>query len=294
VPFSGNALRCAAFKLTLRASAARDRILTVERRVPPTFVQQKEWTDHQDERLGDAMMTRLSSNGTSASRSLRRVYRALGSILMGVALGLLGYYLVTDVVAGVEQRSLRESLKELGPVGTSGSASEIAVEEGPAMDFSGWETQDRAYWEALPIGGTFGRLVATRMSLDSVVVKGAKPRTLQRGPGWIATTNLPGPIGNCAISGHRTTYRAPFRRIDRMALGDVIDLYSPYRRYRYKVVKTFTVRPRQVEVIRPTARPTLTLTACHPPYSAAYRFIVQAELVEVSRLTDAPGPRSVP
>ena len=50
-----------------------------------------------------------------------------------------------------------------------------------------------------------------------------------------------------------------------------------------RCVRTFTVRPRQVEVLRPTDEPTLTLTACHPPYSAAYRLIVQSRLVEVRR-----------
>ena len=223
----------------------------------------------------------------SPKKKRKRAYRALGNVLMGVAVGLLSYYLITDVVAGLEQKSLRTGLKELGPVGTSGPAADIPVQdEGPVMDFSGWESQDKAYWESLRVGGVFGRLVIPRMKLDVAVVKGATPRTLTKGPGWIATTSLPGPTGNCGISGHRTTYRAPFRRLDRLKPGDTIDLYSPYRRYRYEVKKTFTVRPWQVEVLSATVDPMLTLTACHPPYSAAYRLIVQSQLVEVTRLAE--------
>ena len=225
-----------------------------------------------------------------APRRGRRVYRALGNVLMGVAVGLLAYYLVTDVVAGVEQKTLRTALKDLGPVGTSGPARDIQVETGPTMDFEGWVVEDKAYWDGLANGQVFGRLVAEKMGLDAAIVKGATPRTLQRGPGWITTTSLPGPSGNCGISGHRTTYGAPFRHIERMQPGDTIDLYSPYRRYRYEVVRTFAVRPWQVEVLDPTPEPILTLTACHPPYSAAYRLIVQSRLVEVSRLADGPGP----
>lgn len=236
----------------------------------------------------DLEMTRSVLPGGRGWR--RRVYRSLGNVLMGIAVGLLAYYLVTDVVAGVEQKSLRDGLRELGPVGTPGAADEIPVETGPVMDFAGWESEDKAYWDSLKVGQVFGRLVAPRMNLDTAVVKGVTPRSLQRGPGWITTTSLPGPTGNCAISGHRTTYGAPFRRIDRMKPGDTVDLYSPYRRYRYRVVKSFAVRPWQVEVLRPTGVPTLTLTACHPPYSAAYRLIVQSELVEVSSLAEAPDP----
>ena len=223
----------------------------------------------------------MTSPAPSGDRRQRKgVYRALGNVLMGVAVGLLAYYLVTDIVAGAEQRSLRDGLSELGVVGTPGPATQIPVQTGPTMDFSGWASEDKAYWDSLENGQVFGRLVAPKMGLDAAVVKGATPRTLQRGPGWITTTSLPGPTGNCAISGHRTTYGAPFRRIDRMKPGDMVDLYSPYRRYRYRVVKSFAVRPWQVEVLRPTDVPTLTLTACHPPYSAAYRLIVQSELVE--------------
>ncbi|MCE5191795.1 MAG: sortase, partial [Actinomycetia bacterium] len=60
-----------------------------------------------------------------------------------------------------------------------------------------------------------------------------------------------------------------------------------YRRYRYTVVRTFTVTPDKVEVFATTEQATLTLTACHPPYSARYRYIVQAELTEASRLVSA-------
>jgi len=69
--------------------------------------------------------------------------------------------------------------------------------------------------------------------------------------------------------------------------GDTIDLYSPYRRYRYSVTGTVIVRPDQIEVVAPTEHPSLTLTACHPPYSARYRIAVQAELVEVRRVSDS-------
>lgn len=241
--------------------------------------------------MTDDMDLKTSGHAPAAApRRNRRAFRLLGNVLLGVAVGLLGYYLVTDVVAGVEQKTLRDRLTQLGPVGTSGQAGDIPVESGPTMDFTGWESQDKAYWDSLGKGGVFGRLIAEKMNLDAAIVKGVAPRNLQRGPGWITTTSLPGPTGNCGISGHRTTYAAPFRWLDRLKPGDTVYLFSPYRRYRYEVVRSFTVRPQQVEVLRPTAEPMLTMTACHPPYSAAYRLIVQSKLVEVRQLSGGPPP----
>lgn len=210
--------------------------------------------------------------------------RALGNVLLGIAVGLLGYYGLTSLVAWTEQSRLHQDLERFGGVSAL-SAADIAVETGPALDFADWESHDEAYWNGLAEGGVFGRLVIERMDLDAIVVKGVAAGDLKKGPGWVAYTDLPGPHGNCGISGHRTTYLAPFRRIDKLRDGDVIDLYSPYRRYRYTVVRMFTVTPDMVEVFGPTPVPTLTLTACHPPYSARYRYIVQAELTEASRLT---------
>ena len=225
---------------------------------------------------------------TAAARSFRGpriAARALGNVLIGVAIGLLLYYGITDVESGVNQKAMSEELEKLGPIATERPAvsSQTSV-----LDFTGWAEQDAAFWRSAPMGSVIGRLVIGRMKLDTPVVKGADRESLKRGPGWIATTSVPGPKGNCAISGHRTTYLAPFRHLDQLREGDTIDLYTPYRRYRYQVSRSFTVRPWQVEVIAPTPEPILTLTACHPPYSARFRLIVQSRLIEARPLKGAP------
>lgn len=207
----------------------------------------------------------------------RAVLRWLGNLFLGIAVGLLGYYALTNLVTESEQRELRTQVTPL--------AYEHSLEPGPTLDFAGWEDEDAAYWRDLRAGGAFGRLVAEKLGLDVVVVKGVTPADLRRGPGWITYTDPPGPTGNTGISGHRTTYGAPFRQLDRLGPGDTIDIYSPYRRYTYRVVRKFTVTPDKTEVVASTETPTLTLTACHPPYSARYRLIVQSELVEVRKLS---------
>lgn len=203
--------------------------------------------------------------------------------MLGVALGLLAYYALTTLLAWAAQEKLRSENDDVAAfVADEPEALETA--SGPDLDFTGWLEEDQTFWTALPEGEAFGRIVIADIAVDTIVMKGIRPVDLRRGPGWIDWSDLPGPTGTCGISGHRTTYGAPFRRIDELVAGDTIDLYSPYRRYRYEVTRTLVVTPDQVEVVESTEAPTLTLTACHPPYSARYRIAVQADLVEVRRI----------
>jgi len=61
-----------------------------------------------------------------------------------------------------------------------------------------------------------------------IVNAGSDPQTLKQGPGYIIGTSLPGQPGRCAIAGHRTTYGAPFNRIDELEDGDIIYLETLY------------------------------------------------------------------
>jgi len=222
----------------------------------------------------------MTEQGTALNRGsgrLRTFAHALGNVFLGVALGLAGYYIATGVQSRLSQAELLEGL---------GASVQVAAAtpDTAAMDWEGWEEQDVAYWNALPEGGAFGRIVSDSIDLDAVVVKGHSRADLKKGPGWLEYTALPGPTGNVGVAGHRTTYGAPFAQLHRLTPGDTIDLYSPYRRYRYTVTGSEQVTPDKVEVMADTASPQLTLSACDPPYSARYRLIVRAGLVEVRRL----------
>lgn len=211
-----------------------------------------------------------------SARSVRRItFRALSNVFLGIALGLLAYYFVTDALTRVEQRALA---REFPAVATP------APLPADPFEWDRWEAEDAEYWKGLREGQAFGRLRSKRMGLDAVVVKGTTRSALMKGPGWITYTDLPGPGGNCGISGHRTTYGAPFRKLDRLKKGDIITLTSPYRVYTYRVRRVFSVTPDRTDVVQTTEKPMLTMTACHPPYSARLRLIAQSELVSVSRI----------
>lgn len=216
--------------------------------------------------------------------------RAASNLMLGIALGLLSYYTLTTLLTSLAQRELRDDNADI--LAFASEQPDVRLRPEPSgsasdLDFTAWAEEDEAFWTALAEGDAFGRIVIDSLDLDVIVMKGVRPADLRRGPGWIDWSDLPGPTGTCGISGHRTTYGAPFGRIGELVEGDTIDLYSPYRRYRYEVTRTLIVRPNQVEVVAPTEAPSLTLTACHPPYSARFRIAVQADLVEVRRIDEA-------
>jgi sortase A len=147
----------------------------------------------------------------------------------------------------------------------------------------------------VPEGEATAMLEIPKIGLERRVVEGVSVADLKKGPGHYPETPLPGQQGNAAIAGHRTTYGAPFNRIDELAPGDEIFVQTVQGRFRYVVRDTddegrmlqdgegdgdgeMIVKPTQVEVLEDKGDDRLTLTACHPKYSARERIIVVAEL----------------
>ncbi len=134
---------------------------------------------------------------------------------------------------------------------------------------------------SVPSGGAVDHLVIPKIGVDKFVVEGTNEDDLRKGPGHYASTPFPGQPGNSAIAGHRTTYGAPFFRLNELGPGDPIyitDLTG--HTWVYKVSEPpKVVSPDDVAVLDPTSFPQLTLTTCNPRFSATSRLIVFARLV---------------
>ena len=63
-------------------------------------------------------------------------------------------------------------------------------------------------------GEPAGVIEIPRIELARVIVEGTSRADLKKGPGHYIGTPFPGQAGNVGIAGHRTTYGAPFNRID--------------------------------------------------------------------------------
>jgi sortase A len=138
-------------------------------------------------------------------------------------------------------------------------------------------------------GQAVAELRIARIGLRAVVVRGTTAADLRQGPGLLAETPLPGQHGTTAIAGHRTTYGAPFRRLDALRRGDAITLRLPYASFRYRVEGRRIVAPGDLSVLRRVAHDRLVLSACHPLFSAARRIVVLARLTGVGQSARGAG-----
>ena len=111
------------------------------------------------------------------------------------------------------------------------------------------------------------------------VVEGVTRSDLKNGAGHMPSTPIPGQPGNSVISGHRTTYGAPFHEFDELVPGDTIEVETGLGVHIYEVRETIIVRPTEIWVTEQREGAWLTLTTCHPKFSARQRLIVFAELV---------------
>ena len=139
-------------------------------------------------------------------------------------------------------------------------------------------------------GDPIARLTIERLGLKMIVVEGADAESLKSGPGRDPRSSFAGEGKLVYIAGHRTTYRAPFAKIDRLRSGDRMTLETPYGRFVYAVRGHRIVAADDVSVLRSPDRELLRLQACHPRFFASHRYVVSAELVETA--PPAPGARS--
>jgi sortase A len=139
----------------------------------------------------------------------------------------------------------------------------------------------------LPIfeeGDAVARLEIPDIGVNDIVVAGVTTSDLKKGPGHFPDTPLPGQLGNSAIAGHRTTYGQPFHNVDKLDNGDEIVVTTPAGRFVYRVTGQQIVSPSDYQVVATTdpTRATITLTSCHPKWSASQRIIITGELDPVA------------
>ncbi|HEY44528.1 MAG TPA: class D sortase, partial [Anaerolineae bacterium] len=111
------------------------------------------------------------------------------------------------------------------------------------------------------------------------VVQGDGWEQLKRGVGQHIGSVNPGDVGNLILSAHNDIFGKLFRDLDKLKPGDEILVSTATREYTYRVTGLRIVEPTEVEVMDPTARPTITLISCYPYLKDTHRIVVIAELV---------------
>jgi sortase A len=232
--------------------------------------------------------------------------RGLGELMVtagAVVLLFVVYELhVTDLLSDRAQDSLSRELRDGWGEQPSAAAAPVPIGE-------------------VPVGEAFAFLHIPRLGGDfpRAIVEGTSQDELADGPGHYVGTAMPGQPGNMAVAGHRVGKGSPFLDLDALRPGDAIVVETVDAWYEYRVLGDPSsgdlstpvdgvpgrriVDPAEVAVIAPVpgrldAAPTgsyLTLTTCHPKYSAAERLIIHASLAgpPVSRAELPDGPAAL-
>jgi len=263
----------------------------------------------------EGMPPRPPGSGKHKRRRTWKWWLANAMIIAGVL--VLAYPLGTWAYTWFEQRGLREQLAEENPgmaailedrgaieglisvttteaytaedaIADADAALDAAVEAARAEREREYRAQLAAFNAAADafeerVGGKtgepIGRIIIPGIGVDVIMLEGTDTGDLREGPGHWPETPFPGQGGNFVVSGHRTTYGAPFRKLDDLVEGDIIELALPYGIARYAVSRVIIVYPDEVEEVAQLGREQVSLAACHPFYSARQRIVAQGELV---------------
>jgi sortase A len=203
-------------------------------------------------------------------------------LLIDVGLTLVWQEPVSALYADWRQDALADDLEELR-VPDLGDAEQAALDRLP-LDADRAAFLARALKRRTEPGDAIGRIRIPEIDVNKVVVEGTDGDSLRKGPGHYPETPLPGIRGTVAIAGHRTTYGAPFRDLDKLEKGDELVVEMPYGRFVYEVEDEQIVEPSATYVTRRVGHDRLVLTACHPKYSAAQRIVIFARLDRAEEL----------
>ncbi|GAB3312698.1 hypothetical protein GCM10027298_38080 [Epidermidibacterium keratini] len=247
---------------------------------------------------------RRRTRGDAVRTGLRGIGQTLITLGVVVALFIVYEAFITDIFNAQKQDELKSQLQDDWQDPTL---------EGPA--------QQETTFSEVPIGDAFAVMRIPSFGADyaEAVVQGTTNAALEKGPGHYTDTVGPGEIGNFSIAGHRVGKGSPFLNLDKLAPGDAIVIETEVNWYIYRVIGDPATgsfddpaypAPGQ-EITEPadyaqvaavphdqSAEPTqalLTLTTCHPKFSAAERLIIHAYL-DGDPLPKAqyPNPEDVP
>jgi sortase A len=245
---------------------------------------------------------------------VRTVIRGVGQTLITFGLVCLLFVVyelwVTDLFAAQAQSHLSQEIHQEWKDAPTVAPAPSAPGQ-PAAPFTPAAVH-------VTVGQPFAVLHIPRLAggdgFSRVVVEGVSQEQLAQGPGHYIGTAMPGEQGNASFAGHRVGRGSPFLDLDKLQPGDPIVVETADAWFTYRVLgdpKTGSfsgdpsgipgqeiVLPTQVSVISPTpdgpangpaTGAYLTLTTCHPKFSAHQRLIIHARL-DGAPLSKAQAP----
>lgn len=230
------------------------------------------------------------------ARILNTILGLIGEICitLGIILGLFVVWELwwTDIEAGKKQEVILQQVEtKFSPIVNKLGQVHNANEPLPEEEFSTKKGDVLATLRVPTWGDKYRIAIMEGVSEYGVLDTGSA--------GHYPDTAFPGQVGNFAIAAHRQTHGRPFWNIDQLKVGDTLIVETPKTWQVYKIDKFYITKPQDSNAISPVpgqdpkVEPTeryITLTTCHPLYSMAERWIVNAKLSHWTLRSDGVPP----
>ena len=130
----------------------------------------------------------------------------------------------------------------------------------------------------------FGFISIPAAEIEAPLYLGANSANMDKGGAVLGQTSLPigGKSTNCVVAGHRTWCGAvQFKGLEKLQIGDEIQLTNPWETLTYRVTETKVVLPDTVdEIMVQDGQDLLTVFTCTYPNSRRYMVICERVIDE--------------
>lgn len=191
---------------------------------------------------------------------------------IGLLLIIIGITIIATVVyKKVETIRKQKAIVEMFESGISEGTSTGNSEEVNLDDINGYK----------PIA----IIEIPSIKLSQALVEGISDDVLKYFLGHFTDSAAPGEVGNFAVAGHRVSdYTDAFINLYKVKSGDEVIVKTQDKKYTYVVEDNFIVEPDNVEVLKDTKEPTMTLVTC--TVGAKQRVIVKGKLISEENLSN--------
>ena len=122
------------------------------------------------------------------------------------------------------------------------------------------------------------------LEITAPIVEGVEFENLEKGVGHHQNTPWPELSGNTVLAGHRwypgrNPYYQIFYNLDKLKIGDKINIYYEGGRFIYEVIERKIILPSDTEILKQTKEPTLTIYTCTPTFTAQKRLVFVSKLI---------------
>ncbi|MBI4728775.1 MAG: sortase [Acidobacteria bacterium] len=126
-------------------------------------------------------------------------------------------------------------------------------------------------------GRPVARIVVPAIGLDAIVVEGATPALMRRGPAHLGGTPLPGSQGVAVISANRLGFGGFFADLDRLSPGDRIEMQTLAGAVSFVVSSVDVVPADRLDLAPQSESRALVLFASARRWGGPDRIVVRAE-----------------